>query len=191
MSWLWWVLLVLFGLGVGAGMVEARRKAREVARRDTHGQPPPTYRTAENTRSVLAEAPVRPEKQARIRPQEGHEWPSTGAFGFEIVGESNYQAALKRLAGDHGDSSCRAEHQAELVPESDNQHDNMAVAVKINGLLVGYFSRDDARSFRRRLAQSSLSGKTTRCQAMIVGGGVGRDGKAYSYGVRLDIKPFH
>lgn len=122
--------------------------------------------------------------------ESAHNWPALGAFEFEVVGESNYQRAIAALAGDHGDVAASADHVAELVPEDSNAHDPQAVAVRINGSVVGYLSRQDARSFRRRLAQKGLSGQITRCGAMVVGGWKSREGERMFYGVQLDIKPF-
>jgi hypothetical protein len=112
------------------------------------------------------------------------------SFDFEVVGESNYQAALAKLAGTHGDESPHLEVQALLVPETDNPHDKNAVRVVLSGMTVGYLARDDAGSFRRRLSGRKLTGQVTSCDAVIVGGFVGKDGKRASYGVRLDMKPF-
>jgi hypothetical protein len=117
-------------------------------------------------------------------------WPNLGEYDFEVVGESNYQTALKRLAGDHGTESADVEIVAELHLENSNPHDPKAVAVRVEGQTVGYLSREDARSFRRRLGQKGLGSATTTCGAHIVGGGTRRNGEKLSYGIRLDIKPF-
>lgn len=109
---------------------------------------------------------------------------------FEVVGESNYQTALAKLAGDHGPQSPDLKATAKLIPENDNPHDSSAVRVEIEGHTVGYLSRDDARGFRRRLGSKKLSGQITSCGAMIMGGFIDRNGKRASYGVVLDMKPF-
>lgn len=117
-------------------------------------------------------------------------WPSLGNFEFEIVGESNYQNALKKLAGEHGNENVRAEVIAELIPEDNNKYDSKAIAVKIQNELVGYLAKEEARMFRRRLGQKGLSDKVTTCAAIIVGGGIKKNGERLFYGVKLDIKPF-
>lgn len=122
--------------------------------------------------------------------QINHTWDDTGDFDFDIVGESNYQPALATLAGTHGERSPDKEYQAALVPEDDNRYDDKAVRVDINGRTVGYLSKDDARSFRRRLGAKRLTGQTTHCAAVIVGGYRMKNGERASYGVKLDIKPF-
>lgn len=117
-------------------------------------------------------------------------WPKLGDFDFEVVGESNYQSAIASLAGSHGERSASTECIAHLVLENSNRYDSSAVAVQILGRTVGYLSREDARSFRRRLGQKGLSGQTTTCDACIVGGGTRRSGEKLYYGVKLDLKPF-
>ena len=109
---------------------------------------------------------------------------------FEVVGESNYQVALEKLVGDHGPQAPDLKTIANLIPENDNPHDSSAVRVEIEGHTVGYLSRDDARGFRRRLGSKKLSGQVTSCDAMIMGGFIGSNGKRASYGVVLDMKPF-
>lgn len=119
-----------------------------------------------------------------------HKWPTLGAFEFAVVGESNYQRALQAIAGDHGKADANATCVAELVPEDDNPHDDKAVSVRVNDVVVAYFARDDARRFRRRLGQKKLTGRTTYCDALVVGGGTKRGGERKHYGIQLDLKPF-
>ena len=119
-----------------------------------------------------------------------YHWPALGNYDFDVVGESHYQEAISRIADNHETESENTECTAELVPEDSNQHDSKAIAVRISGNIVGYLSREDARSFRRRLAQKKLSGTKTTCNALIVGGGTKYDGEKLYYGVKLDIKPF-
>ncbi|RYG35550.1 MAG: hypothetical protein EON93_06385 [Burkholderiales bacterium] len=117
-------------------------------------------------------------------------WPPLGGFDFEVVGESNYQKTLQRIAGDHGKDNVAAECTAVLTPEDDNAYDKSAVQVTVDGDVVGYLSRDDARSFRRRLGRKGLSGQSTNCDAKVVGGRTQRGGEKLKYGIQLDLKPF-
>ena len=117
-------------------------------------------------------------------------WPVLGTFEFDIVGESFYQPVLKALTGDQDSHKSQAEFIACLIPEADNLHDSLAVRIEINGQHVGYLSRDDARSFRKRLAAKKLSNEVTTCAARIEGGWLKRDGTRAGYNVKLDIKPF-
>lgn len=113
-------------------------------------------------------------------PKPVHHWSDGDNFGFEVVGESHYQDALTRIA-----RSRNTDITALLIPESDNPHDRWAVAVYIHGYKVGHLSRDDARSFRRRLRSHDLRSAATSCPAQIFGGG-----KNKMYGVWLDMEPF-
>jgi hypothetical protein len=118
------------------------------------------------------------------------DWPPLDEYEASVVGEGSYQRALAALAGSHGDEAANARHMALLVPESGNPHDDKAVRVEIGGETVGYLSREDARTFRRRLSAKKLGAAATRCGALVMGGFVGRNGQRASYGVQLDIKPF-
>lgn len=129
-------------------------------------------------------------KPSKASFQDAFSWPPLGEFDFEVVGESNYQSAIAEIAGQHGEEGATMECVAQLIPEDDNRYDPKAIAVRINGRMVGYLSREDARSFRRRLGQKGLTGRTTSCAACIVGGGTKRSGERLFYGVKLDIKPF-
>lgn len=134
-------------------------------------------------------APGEPAKK-RERAVEGNHWPETGSCDFNVVGESNYQRDLQRLAGDHGDKRCRKSCTATLVLEDNNEHDNKAVRIDVDRTPVGYLSRDDARRYRRRLGSKGLTGKTMTCKARIGGGQMLENGQRASYGVWLDLKPF-
>ncbi len=130
-------------------------------------------------------------KQKRIQSDHIFKWPSAGNYDFEIVGESHYQNTIKKIAGDHDlKYGASTECTALLVPEDDNTYDNKAICVEIGSETVGYMSRDDARSFRRRLGQKKLTGQITECKAKIFGGKLGDDGRKHHYGIWLDIKEF-
>lgn len=126
--------------------------------------------------------------RARVAPKNIYEWPDEGHYDFEIVGESFYQSAIKKLAGVNNENK-EQEHKAFLIPENNNPYDDKAVRVEINGMTVGHLSRENARSFRRRLGSKKLTGQVTSCKA-IVTGGEGWDGRESFYGVCLNIKEF-
>ncbi|WP_159082156.1 hypothetical protein [Rhodanobacter thiooxydans] len=87
-------------------------------------------------------------------------------YNQQIVGESNYQTALRSIVGPgevrHG---CRAV----VAPEDDNEYDPKAVSVSIGNMKVGYLSRARARKWRAHNSGNQA------CDAVIVGGGKGRD----------------
>ena len=65
-----------------------------------------------------------------------------------VVGTSHYQDALLALAPREGDEEVRVEKLATLVREPDNPHDPDAIAVHIDGRLVGYLSREENRRWQ-------------------------------------------
>lgn len=122
-------------------------------------------------------------------------WPPLMEFDFEVVGESHYQDAIEKIAKlqeakytNNPDAEIQ-ELTAYLIPDDNNPYDDKAVRIDIDGMQVGHLSREDARSFRRRLGAKKLTGQITTCGAKLIGGYV-KDGKQLSYGVVLDIKPF-
>ena len=110
-----------------------------------------------------------------------------GKFEFDIVGESNYQRALKRIAGPKDETSKRPRCTAILILEDDNPHDDKAVRVDIEGQTVGYLDRKMARQYRNQLARQGISARRFQVEAMIVGGwDRGRSDRGH-YGVLLDL----
>jgi HIRAN domain len=83
-----------------------------------------------------------------------------------VVGTSHYQDALLELSGRRGDEEIRLTKVAMFVPEPDNPHDPNAIAVRIDGRLVGYLSRDDNRRWL-----DVVSGRAVGAEAMIAGRG--------------------
>lgn len=78
---------------------------------------------------------------------------------------------------------------AVLILENTNPHDANAVRVEIDGALIGYLSRDNARRYRADLAAAGTPDVTVRCTARIVGGFETASGERASFGVRLDLPP--
>ncbi|WP_157788663.1 HIRAN domain-containing protein [Pseudomonas fluorescens] len=76
---------------------------------------------------------------------------------FDVVGESHYQPALRKLRnGRH--MATDNDFVADIVAEPDNPHDPNACAVYIEGLKVGYLPRDAAADFHQQIADMSISG---------------------------------
>lgn len=118
-------------------------------------------------------------------------WPERGGeYAYSIVGTSFYQDALQKIAGEHTGKMARLHTIAHLVPDPKNKYDDKAVRVDIAGHTVGHLSKEDARSFRRRLGAKKIGPVTTTCAAEVWGGNTDRHGKEWGYGVKLDIKPF-
>lgn len=106
-----------------------------------------------------------------------------------VAGTRHHQAALKVIAGNHGNTRAELYCIALLVPEPDNPHDAQALRVDINGSTVGYLPREHAAGFRKRLARKQMDTVTTQCAAR-VWGGFDRNNAPIDYGVDLFIKPF-
>ena len=82
-----------------------------------------------------------------------------------VVGTSHYQDALLDLIGGRaGDEEIRVQKVALFVPEPDNPHDPNAIAIHIDGRLVGYLSRDENKRWL-----DVVSGHEVGAEAMIAG----------------------
>lgn len=110
-----------------------------------------------------------------------------GSFAVDVVGVSRRQDALAALVARHGRSGRTTTVDARLVLEDANPHDANAVRVELDGELVGYLSRENARRFRADLAAVGRPSVTVRCQARIVGGFETASGERAHFGVRLDL----
>ncbi len=104
-----------------------------------------------------------------------------------VVGESYYQDELEKICGGRSRSGYSKPVTAVLVPETDNEYDEKAVLVQINGLSVGHLSREDARSYRPLLERMDAQGQQGSCSAMVVGGWDRGSGDQGYFGVRLNI----
>lgn len=105
-----------------------------------------------------------------------------GSFDLDVVGERNYQSALKRLVPKDmlTDERVRVYAVAQLATDDDNEYDSKAVEVTIDRRTVGYLSREDARRYRRWIARHAHPDPAT-CRATIVGSG------DLGFGVWLDV----
>lgn len=94
----------------------------------------------------------------------------TKDFGFNIVGESYYQAALRKIRN----SRYLAEDndfEAFIVTEPDNPHDSNACAIFIDGFKVGYLPKDAAADYVDQIAAQGVHGVSCfRLRAKLVGG---------------------
>lgn len=116
--------------------------------------------------------------------------PTTGAYTVDVVGESNYQSALRSLAGSPTANGHYVALIAHLVPEPDNQTDPAAVRVDLRNKPVGYLDRHTARVYREWLQKHSHTGEVMQCPAVITGGWK-RGNDVGPYGVVLDLGVQH
>jgi hypothetical protein len=108
---------------------------------------------------------------------------------LDVVGESNYQAALLEAAdGRTTVGPAVSERTAFLMPEPNNPHDSNAVRVfMIPGGLVGYLSKGDAVDYRDVIDRVALIGQVVACEAEITGGWDRGPDDMGSFGVRLRL----
>jgi hypothetical protein len=109
-------------------------------------------------------------------------------YAVAVAGTSKYQSSLERICGGRTGSAADKEVVAELHDERENEFDNQAVRVMIEGLKVGYLSRDDARKVRKILGKNGLR-EPIGIPAMIVGGWYRGDNDRGHFGVRLELFP--
>lgn len=145
-----------------------------------------------------------PERKVEREPSDGsHGWASPreryeagapivphvdgdGSYEFDIVGESNYQDNLTRIAGGKTEDGHELECRAVLVLEPTNPHDANAIRVEINGLVVGYIPRGYAPGMSDVIRRHAPAGRSS-VNALIVGGWQRSGGREGSFGVKLDI----
>ncbi|AQZ81181.1 hypothetical protein BUM88_05945 [Acinetobacter calcoaceticus] len=101
-------------------------------------------------------------------------------YFFDIVGEQSYQANLRKIAGPKQERSKYVEVMARVVSEPFNAYDKNAVKIEINGLTVGYLSRDDAKVLAGKVINQTVPA--------LINGGWLDDNSEGSYGVKLGIQ---
>jgi predicted Zn-ribbon and HTH transcriptional regulator len=114
-----------------------------------------------------------------------------GDEDLEVVGESYRQDNLWRVVGGRHRPEARVREgvHAMLLAEDGNPYDPNAVSVWINGLMVGYLPRDQARVLRPGLlAAQERKGTPIALEGVIAGGGMRRDGPG-QLGVFLRYDP--
>ena len=100
-------------------------------------------------------------------------------YTFEIVGEQSCQRNLRKLAGEKEEESKFVEVTAKVLSDPFNKFDKNAVKVEIDGLLVGFLSKEQAKL---------LSGKVINKEVpAVIDGGWLDDESEGSYGVKLGI----
>lgn len=111
-----------------------------------------------------------------------------GVGGIDVVGESHYRDAIDRVVRGPHRGGVRATFWAHLVPETNNRYDANAVAVRINGVHVGYLSKADAKRYRQVLEDVTASGRqaVVRCDVRHGWDRGGRDRGDYSLRVYMD-----
>lgn len=95
---------------------------------------------------------------------------TSNGYPRSVVGESHYQPALLALCGGYTPDGHAIPCEAVLRPEPDNAYDANAVQVIIEGSVVGYLERADAKRFAAEMERAGRAGEAARCGAIIKGG---------------------
>jgi HIRAN domain len=112
-----------------------------------------------------------------------------GHEDLEVVGELAYQDALWRLSGGTVGDRLRCHIVAVLVPEPTNPYDANAIAVQIEGHVIGYLPRATAQEYLPGLQRlMSAHDGYVALRGVIVGGGHYDDGPG-RLGVWLEHDP--
>lgn len=153
------------------GHARATRLAAAANAQPPHASRP---RTSNNQALKPAVAPAKPpadpvaaeskkKRAKKATPVEADLPPLTGkitgghACAFDVVGESHYQPALRKLRnGRH--MATDNDFVADIVAEPENPYDHNACAVYIEGSKVGYLPRDAAADFHQQVADMSVTG---------------------------------
>lgn len=109
-----------------------------------------------------------------------------GDIRVDVVGESNYQEAIRKACSWKEGTETRFECMAELVPEPDNRYDPNAIMVRIDGDCVGYLSRGDALKYGPAIKAGIERQGSGCCRAVIAGRA---SGKTDNLGVFLRLDP--
>ena len=112
-----------------------------------------------------------------------------GTFAVDVVGVSRRQSVLAAIVDRQSRRGRTVTLDAVLILEDSNPRDANAVRIEIEGELIGYLSRDNARRYRADLAAAGQPHATVRCKARIVGGFETESGERAPFGVRLDLPP--
>jgi hypothetical protein len=150
-------------------------------------------------RRLLGGGQQQPDRHSTWSPEQPPAWMHDGMKvelcegreDLEVVGEASYQDNLWRIVGGRHspDGRVREEVYAVLAAEPDNPYDANAVAVWIQGLKVGYLSREDARRYRPGLlALEQQHARPIALAGVIAGGGMRADGPG-RLGVFLEHDP--
>jgi hypothetical protein len=114
-----------------------------------------------------------------------------GHEDLEVVGELRRQDSLWQIVGgrQRAELRVRVDICAVLVPEAGNPYDSSAIGVWIEGVQVGYLSRENAARYRPGLfALQQKHGQPIALPGVITGGGLRDDGPG-RLGVFLNHDP--
>ncbi len=109
-----------------------------------------------------------------------------GTFMVGAVGEASYQRRLNRIVGGNMEDGHSKHVDVLLVPYR-SRHDKNAVAVTINGHIVGHLSKENALLLRKQMEADGHLDKSVQCHGRIVRDWRRSRHDEERYGVELDI----
>ena len=110
------------------------------------------------------------------------------AYDVRVVGESEYQETLSKIAGGRSEYGARYKCFAVLTPDDSNPHEPSNVRILIDGQTVGYFPAPTAGELRKALSNLGAEKKPVYCRARIVGGWDRGNGDIGYFGVKLNLE---
>jgi hypothetical protein len=94
----------------------------------------------------------------------------TTSFGFDVVGESYFQAELRHIRN-HTSVAYDNDLEAFIVTEPNNPHDKNACAVYIDSLKVGYLPKEAAKDYVAQMRENGVFGESCfQIRAKLTGG---------------------
>jgi hypothetical protein len=111
----------------------------------------------------------------------------TGRFQVSVVGEASYRHTFQLIFGPRTADGIDQECDASLRLENSNPYDDQAVRVDIEGRVIGYLSRGDARRYRHWLSSQARATDMRICRALVRGGWARGSEDTGDYGVYLDL----
>lgn len=111
----------------------------------------------------------------------------SGLFEVPVKGEQSYLKNFETIFGKRTRDGVDVECTALLIPEPDSRHDENAVRVFINGLLVGYLERPSGKKLCDSLKRTKRWGVVVQVQANVRGGWYRGESDKGEFGVWLDF----
>lgn len=105
----------------------------------------------------------------------------------DVVGESLRREAFDAYFGPRTEDGVRATVTVTLVHERTNAYDPNAVAVHLDGRMIGYIGRQGAAALAPVLDRIEAAGRVPYARASVRGGWDRGDGDEGEYGMTLDI----
>ncbi|MDP5307894.1 HIRAN domain-containing protein [Paracoccus spongiarum] len=139
-------------------------------------------RSAPPASSSAAEPKARP---AKANARRGSVVTNLKTFPSNMVGESNYQDALAKVAGGYQRDSQAFEIPAVIALDPANSYDPNAVKVEIKGVTVGYLPAAEAKRIGEMMRQQGI--EEADLKAQIRGGWRTNQHDQGNFGVKLRL----